>query len=123
MTDVAKIIIAAAALLLFGTVMTFVFILPDMYRNEAIQLCNIAIADRSRCETEIDGWHTKVNESYRSLRNLEKVLNKLPPAAQATRNSFREIAISMAGFCRMDPADALESADCTNTMRLLSNRH
>ena len=123
MPHIAKIIIATVAFLLFCAVVIFAFILPDIYRNEAIQLCHIAIADRSRCETDIDGWHARIGESYRSLRDLEKVLNKLPPAAQSSRDSMRQIAISMAGFCKMDPADAMESADCSNTMRLLSNRH
>jgi hypothetical protein len=107
---------------LFCTVVTVAFILPAGYRHEAIQLCNIAIVDRTRCETDMDGLHAQIGESYRSLRDLERVLNRLPPAAQSSRDSIRHIAISMSGWCNMDPAAAIESADCSNTMRLLSHR-
>jgi hypothetical protein len=74
MKDITKIIIATSAALLLCTAITVAFILPTGYRHEAIQLCNIAIVDRTRCETDIDGLHAQIGESYRSLRHLEKVL-------------------------------------------------
>ena len=123
MTRSAILFLSSALLtLVMIIVLVMMFVLTIAYRTEAVNLCHVAVGDRTRCEGDLDGWHARVSAPYRALRDLERVLNKLPPEAQPHRDAFRRMVISMGGLCGMDPAVALESAECFNTIRLLSNR-